>query len=161
MEIYSFEFGIFINIIYALMAIGMAVVTAFVIKLVIQQVRKESKSRLKRAFVFMPFIIIPLIFSILFGGLFAKYATFDYNMSKDNASFLEGDVEIISLEEKYYRGRFLGYNVVIKVGEQRISPSNVFSKDIVNAFESDQTLIVKYDEVKNDGTYIGSIKLSD
>ena len=117
MEIYSFKFGIFMNIIYALMAIGMAIGTAFVTKLVIQEAKKESKNgskmQIKRVLNFMPFIIISLVLSILFGSLFVKYTTFDYNMSRGNASILEGDVKVVSLEEEYYRGSFSGYTVVL------------------------------------------------
>ena len=161
MEIYTFKFGIFLNTIYALMAVGMAAVTAFVIRSVIRQAKNGSKIQAKRVLAFTPLILIPLAFSILFVTLFAKYTSFDYHMSRGNASFLEGDVILVSCEEELYRGEPSGYTVVVEVDGQRISPSNTFSKEIVDAFESDQTLVIQYGEIQNDGTYIRSIRVSE
>ena len=81
-------------------------------------------------------------------------------MSRGNASVLKGDVILVSCEEEYYRGEPSGYTVVIEVDGQRISPSNTFSKEVVDAFESDQTLVIQYGEIPNDGTYIWSIQAS-
>ena len=161
MEIYTFKFGIFLNTIYALMAVGMAAVTAFVIRSAIRQAKNGPKIQVKRFLAFTPFILIPLVFSVIFGTLFTKYTVFDYNMSRGNASFLEGDVILVSCEEEYYRGEPSGYTVVIEVDGQRISPSNTFSKEVVDAFESDQTLVIQYGEIQNDGTYIWSIRVSE
>ena len=161
MEIYTFRFGLFINLLYALMAVGMAAVTAFVIRSAIRQAKNGSKIQVKRILVFVPFVLIPLAFSILFGSLFAKYAAFDYHMSRGNASFLEGDVILVSCEEEYYRGEPSGYTVVIEADGQRISPSNTFSKEVVDAFESNQTLVIQYGEIQHDGTYIWRIKTSE
>lgn len=161
MEIYTFSFSLFINLLYALMAVGMAAVTAFVIRSAIRQAKNGSKIQVKRILAFTPFILIPLAFSILFGTLFAKYTAFDYNMSRGNASFLEGDVILVSCEEELYRGEPSGYTVVIEVDGQRISPSNTLSKEVVDAFESDQTLVIQYGEIQNDGTYIWSIRVSE
>ena len=82
-------------------------------------------------------------------------------MEKGNASVLEGDVTIVSVEEEYHRGSFSGYNVVIEIEGQIISPANTFSEEVVDAFESNQILIIQYGEIKNDGTYIWSIKTSN
>lgn len=161
MEIYTFSFGIFLNTIYALMAVGMAIVTAFVIRSAIRQAKSEETFQVKRILAFTPFILIPLAFSLLFGALFAKYTAFDYHMSRGNASFLEGDVILVSCEEELYRGEPSGYTVVIEVDGQRISPSNTLPKEVVDAFESDQTLVIQYGEIPNDGTYIWSIRVSE
>ena len=168
MEIYTFESGSFLNIIFiifALAAIGMLVVTGFVIKFVVRQIKNELesglKNPLKRSLIFAPLVIIPFAFSIVFGSFFLKYTSWDYHMEKGNASVLEGDVTVVSVEEEYYRGSFSGYNVVIEIEGQIISPANTFSKEVVDAFESNQILIIQYGEIKNDGTYIWSIKVSD
>jgi hypothetical protein len=161
MEIYTFSFGLFINLLYALMAVGMAAVTAFVIRSAIRQAKNGPKIQVKRILAFTPFILIPLAFSLLFGTLFAKYTAFDYNMSRGNASFLEGDVILVSCEEEYYRGEPSGYTVVIEVDGQRISPSNTLLKEVVDALESEQTLVIQYGEIPNDGTYIWSIQASE
>ena len=169
MEIYKFEFGSFMNIIFALAAIGMLVVTALVVKFIARQMKNELKNELKNALkyffkrilVFIPFVIIPLVFSIVFATQFIKYTSWDYHMEKGNASVLEGDITVVSVEEEYYRGNFSGYNVVIEIEGQIISPANTFSKEVVDAFESNQILIIQYGEIKNDGTYIWSIKTSN
>jgi hypothetical protein len=165
MEIYKFEFGSFLNIIFALAAIGMLVITAFVIKYVVRQIKNELKNglknSLKRSLIFAPFVIIPFAFSIVFGSFFLKYTSWDYHMEKGNPSVLEGDVTVVSVEEEYYRGSFSGYNVVLEIEGQIISPANTFSEDVVDAFESNKILIIQYGEIKNDGTYIWSIKVSD
>ncbi len=161
MEVYTFSFSLFINLLYALMAIGMATVTAFVIRSVIRQAKSEEKLQVKRILAFAPFILIPLVFSVIFGTLFAKYTAFDYNMSRGNASVLKGDVILVSCEEELYRGEPSGYTVVIEVDGQRISPSNTFSREVVDAFESNQTLVIQYGEIQNDGTYIWSIRVSE
>ena len=165
MEIYKFEFGSFLNIIFALAAIGMLVVTALVVKFIARQMKNELKNELKyffkRILVFIPFVIIPLVFSIVFATQFVKYTSWDYHMEKGNTSVLEGDITVVSVEEEYYRGSFSGYNVVIEIEGQIISPANTFSKEVVDAFESNQILIIQYGEIKNDGTYIWSIKTSN
>lgn len=161
MEIYTFKFVIFLNTIYALMAVGMAAVASFAIRAAIRQAKSGSKIQVKPLLAFSPFILIPLALSILFGSLFAKYTAFDYNMSRGNASFLEGDVILVSCEEEYYRGDLSGYTVVIEVDGQRISPSNTLPKEVVDALESDQTLVIQYGEIQNDGTYIWSIRVSE
>ena len=165
MEIYKFEFGSFLNIIFALASIGMLVVTAFVIKFVVRQMKNELKNGLKyffkRTLVFIPFVIVPLVFSVVFCTQFVKYTSWDYHMEKGNTSVLEGDITVVSVEEEYYRGNFSGYNVVIEIEGQIISPANTFSKEVVDAFESNQILIIQYGEIKNDGTYIWSIKTSN
>ena len=74
MEIYTFKFGIFLNTIYALMAVGMAAVTAFVIRSAIRQAKNGPKIQVKRILAFTPFILIPLALSILFGTLFAIHS---------------------------------------------------------------------------------------
>ncbi len=161
MEIYTFRFGLLINLLYALIAVGMATVTAFAIRSAIRQAKSGSKIQVKPLLAFSPFILIPLALSILFGTLFAKYTAFDYNMSNGNASFLEGDVILVSCEEEYYRGDLSGYIVVIEVDGQRISPSNTLPKEVVDAFESDRALVIRYGEIPNDGTYIWSIRVSE
>ena len=161
MEIYTFKFGIFLNTIYALMAVGMAAVTAFVIRSAIRQAKSGAKIQVKPLLAFSPFILIPLALSILFSTIFAKYTAFDYNMSNGNASFLEGDVILVSCEEEYYRGDLSGYTVVIEVDGQRISPSNTLPKEVVDALESDRALVIQYGEIPNDGTYIWSIRVSE
>ena len=165
MEIYKLEFGSFMNIIFALAAIGMLVATALVVKLIARQMKNELKNGLKyffkRILVFIPFVIIPLVFSIVFATQFIKYTSWDYHMEKGNASVLEGDVTVVSVEEEYYRGSFSGYTVVIEIEGQIISPANTFSEEVVDAFESNQILIIQYGEIKNDGTYIWSIKTSN
>lgn len=161
MEIYTFSFSLFINLLYALMAVGMATVTAFVIRFAIRQAKSGAKIQVKPLLAFTPFILIPLVFSVIFGTLFAKYTAFGYNMSRGNASVLKGDVILVSCEEEYYRGEPSGYTVVIEVDGQRISPSNTFSKEVVDAFESNQTLVIQYGEIQNDGTYIWSIRVSE
>jgi hypothetical protein len=143
----------------------MAVVTVFMLKMVARQIKGEirsgSKNPIRRSLLLIPFLIIPLAFSIVFGSLFVKYTSWDYHMEKGNASVLEGDVTVVSVEEEYYRGSFSGYNVVIEIEGQIISPANTFSKEVVDAFESNQILIIQYGEIKNDGTYIWSIKTSN
>ena len=165
MEIYHFESGSFLNILLALAAIGMAVVTVFMLKMVARQIKGEirsgSKNPIRRSLLLIPFLIIPLAFSIVFGSFFLKYTSWDYYMEKGNPSVLEGDVTVVSVEEEYYRGSFSGYNVVLEIEGQIISPANTFSEEVVDAFESNQILIIQYGEIKNDGTYIWSIKTSN
>ena len=55
----------------------------------------------------------------------------------------------------------MGYKVVLQVEEQILTPSNVFSKEMVDYFESDKKLLIQYGEIKNDGTYIWSIKTTE
>ena len=105
MEIYKFEFGSFMNIIFALAAIGMLVVTAIVVKFIVPQMKNELKNGVKyffkRILVFIPFVIIPLVFSIVFATQFIKYTSWDYHMEKGNASVLAGDVTVVSVEKEY------------------------------------------------------------
>ncbi len=167
MEIYMFQSptNIFLNILYAFGAIAFAVVAFFIIRFFIGQVKAYRQSQEKFPFrlrLFLALIlIVPLVGSTLFGISFVKSLSYDYNMEKGNASFLEGDVILVFCEENYYRGTFMGYNVVLQIEGQSLEPSNTFSKEIVEYFESDEKLLIQYGEIKNDGTYIWSIKTTE
>ena len=107
MEIYKFEFGSFLNIIFALASIVMLVVTAFVIKFVVRQMKNELKNGLKyffkRTLVFIPFVIVPLVFSVVFCTQFVKYASWDYHMKKAPTS---GE-EYYDASEVYWLSRII------------------------------------------------------
>ena len=163
MEIYNFEFGIFLNLILAFATIGMAVIAFFVICFFVAQMKAERKSKSKFSadlvVRFTIFLIIPAIFAVVFGNTLVKYASYDHNMKTGNANYLEGDVVLVSYEEEYYRGHLSGYTVVLEVDGKTITPSNTFSEDLVRHFKSEQKLIIQYGEIKNDGIYIYSIKI--
>ncbi len=107
------------------------------------------------------FLIVPIVLAIVFGNNFVQYTSYDYNMNKGNAYYLEGDVVLVSCEENYYRGALSGYDVVLAVDGKTIAPGNTFSKDMIRYFESEQKLIIQYGEIKNDGIYIYSIKIAE
>ena len=85
-------------------------------------------------------------------GIFPiKIVSYDINMDRGNACYLEGDIELISYEEHYYRDSFMGYNVVLTFDGKTLAPSNTFSAEMIDYFKSDGKLIVQYGEIKNDG----------
>ena len=163
MEIYTFQspYNMVMNIIYALAMVLFGVASFFLIRFIVGQVKAYRKSNEKfprRLTVFLiAFCFIPIVGTVLFGNMFIKSVSYDTKMEKGNAYYLEGDIELVSCEEEYYRGTFMGYNVVIKFNEKTLSPSNVFSSEVIDYFKSDEKLIVKYGEIKNDGIYIWNI----
>ena len=154
MEIYKFEYGVFTKSICALAAVGMICVALLVIKFLVRQIKSErknaSKLSLGQGVGFAIFTAVPVVLAVLFGSLFARYTAYDYNMSKGNASFMEGDVLLVSCEEEHYKGTFSGYKVVLESGGQIICPSNTFSAEVVGYFERLENLVVQYGIVGKD-----------
>ena len=149
------------NIIYALGVILLGVVSFFLIRFFVEQVKAYHQSDEKFPHSLMAFLIalcfVPIIGTVLFGNMFIKSVFYDINMDRGNACYLEGDIELISYEEAYYRGSFMGYNVVITFDGKKLAPSNTFSPEIIDYLKSDEKLIIQYGEIKNDGIYIWSI----
>jgi len=165
MEIYSFQSSITIllNILYALGAIVFASVACFLLKLFINETKAYHKIQKKLPLalsLFLTLILAALLIgSIFFSASFINSITFNRNMKNNNASFLEGDVVLVSKEENYSKdGVFMGYNVILKVEENILEPSNTLPKEVIEYFESDEKLLIQYGEIKNGGIYIWSIK---
>ena len=167
MEIYTFQspYNMVMNIIYALGVILFGVVSFFLIRFFVEQVKAYHQSTEKIPHRLMAFLIVlcfvSIIGTVLFGNMFIKSTFYDINMDRGNACYLEGDIELVSCEEEYYRDSFMGYNVVITFDGTTIAPSNTFSAEIIDYFKSDDKLIVKYGEIKNDGIYIWSICIAE
>jgi hypothetical protein len=164
MEIYTFDspFNTVMNVIYAIGAIALAVLSFFIIKFWIAQViayRKDNTKFPKTLMVFFSvLILVPLIGSIGLGNLFIKSVIYDTNMKNGDAEYFIGDPVVVSYEDHYYRGSFMGYKVELQIDGQTILPSNSFSKEILTRLQSDEELVIQYGEIKNDGLYIWSIK---
>ena len=154
MEIYKFEYGIFVKSILALATVGMICAALLVIKFLIRQIKYGRKNGAKlslgQGIGFAIFAAAPVVLTVLFGGLFARYTAYDYNMKKGNASFMEGDVVLVSCEEEYYKGTISGYKVVLECDGQIICPSNTFSAEVVGCFENARNLIIQYGTVGKD-----------
>ena len=163
MEIYTFQspYNTLMNIIYALGVILLGVVSFFLIQFFVGQVKAYHQSgekfpRRLTAFL-IAFCFVPIVGTVLFGNAFIKSVLYDMQMDRGNAYYLEGDIELISCEEHYYRGEFMGYKVVLTFDEKTLSPSNIFSAEEIDYFKSDEKLIVQYGKIKNDCIYIWSI----
>ena len=92
--------------------------------------------------------------------MFIQNVSYNHNMKNDKALILSGDVEVITFEESYYRGDFIGYSVELSVDGEIIAPSNTFSEDVVAYFNSNEELIIQYGIIEGDGIYVWSIKTS-
>ena len=163
MQIYTFQSteNIVMNIIYASGAIVLGVIAFALVRFFIGQVgayrQSQQKFPKRLAAFFIAISFVPIVGVILFGNMFIKSVSYDIKMDKGNACYLEGDFELVSCEEHDYRGTFLGYDVVLELDGIIIKPSNVFSKEVVDHFKSDESLILQYGEIKNDGLYIWNI----
>ena len=82
-------------------------------------------------------------------------------MKNGKALILSGDVEVITFEESYYRGDFIGYSVELLVDGEIIAPSNTFSEDVVAYFNSDKKLIIQYGIIEGDGLYVWCIETAE
>ena len=164
MEIYTFDspFNTVMNVIYAIGAIALAVLSFFIIKFWIAQVIAYRKDKTKFPKTLMVFfavlILVPLIGSIGLGNLFIKSVIYDTNMKNGDAEYFIGDPVVVSYEEHYYRDSFMGYKVELWMDGQTISPSNSFSQEILTRLQSDEELVIQYGEIKNDGLYVWRIK---
>ena len=163
MQIYTFQSteNIVMNIIYALGAIVLGVIVFVLAYFFIGQIKAYRQSQKKfpkrLAAFFIAFSFVPIVGAILFGNMFIKSVSYDIRMDKGNAYYLEGDFELVSCEEHDYRGTLIGYDVVLELDGTRIEPSNVFSEEVVEHFKNDESLIIQYGEIKNDGLYIWNI----
>ena len=163
MEVYTFQspYNTVMNVIYALGAIFFGVVSFFLIRFFVGQVKAYHQSGETFPLRLMAFLIalcvVPIVGTVLFGNMFIKSVCYHINMDRGNAFYLEGDIELVSYEEHYYRDTFMGYNVVLAFDEKTLTPSNTFSAEMIDYFKSDEKLIVQYGEIKNDGVYIWSI----
>ena len=164
MEIYTFDSPLndAMNVIYAIGAIALAILLFFVIKFLIVQVvayRKDNTKFTKTLMVFFAgLIIVPLIGSLALGNLFAKSVTYDMNMKVGDAEYLTGDPVVVSYEEDWYRGNFMGYKVELWIDGQTISPSNSFPQEVLTRLQNDEKFIIQYGIIKNEGLYVWSIK---
>ena len=110
MEIYTFDspFNTVMNVIYAIGAIALVVLSFFIIKFWITQVIAYRKDKTKFPKTLMVFfavlILVPLIGSIGLGNLFIKSVIYDTNMKNGDAEYFIGDPVVVSYEEHYYRG---------------------------------------------------------
>lgn len=163
MQIYTFQssYNVTMNVIYALGAILFAAIAFALVRSFACQIKAYRKSNMKfpriLLAIFVVISFVPIIGSPLFGNMFIKSSSYDYQMEKGNASCLEGNIELISCEEEYYRDSFEGYTVVLSVDGVTIAPSNTFPFEVIKHFESDEKLIIKYGEIPNDGVYVWSI----
>lgn len=164
MEIYAFDspLNTVMNVIYAIGAIALAVLSFFIIKFWMAQViaYRKDKTKFPKALMvfFAVLILVPLIGCIGLGSLFVKSIKYDTNMKNGDAEYFIGDPVVVSCEEDYYRGRFMGYKVELRIDGRTVSPSNSFSQEILTRLQSDEDLVIQYGEIKNDGLYIWSIK---
>ena len=161
MEIYRFEYGPLLRIILAAAAVGMAVAAGLVIRLAARRTRNGRGNRTGiprgQGLAILPFVLVPLAFSVAFGCFFIRYTAWDVRMANGDASVLTGDVTVISAEAEYYRGSPSGYTVVIEVDGRRLAPANTFPADVLDALEGDGVLTVRYGEIPGDGVYVWSI----
>lgn len=163
-EIYSFysTINLLMNLIYAIGAVGLAVLLVFIVRFFILQIiaykRSDLRFPIRLTVFFSGLIVIPLIGSLGLGNSFVQSMTYETDMRSGNALYLTGDVELVSCEEFFYRGNFHGYDVELKMGEEIISPSNTFPPDVVEYFTSDQKLVIQYGIIDGDGLYVWSIK---
>ena len=167
MQIYTFQssYNMTMNVIYALGAILFAAIAFALIRYFACQIKAYSKSNMKfpriLLAIFVVISFVPIVGSLLFGNVFIKSASYDYQMEKGNAYCLEGNIELISCEEEYYRDSFEGYTVVLSVEGVTIAPSNTFPSEVIKHFESDEKLIIKYGEIPNNDVYVWSIYIAD
>lgn len=165
MEIYSYGNDTLLAIIYAIMAIIFVTVPFFVLKYLIEQIVSYKTSGMKfpiqLTILFICFIVIPLTGFLGFGNLFIQNVSYNHNMKNGKALILSGDVEVITCEESYYRGDFIGYRVELLVDGEIIAPSNTFSEDVVAYFNSDKKLIIQYGIIEGDGLYVWCIETAE
>ena len=163
MEIYAFDGWNYhlLNAMYAIGAVAVCVLLFFIIKLFVKQIVDCKKSQMKvpvqLTAIFAVAIIVPLVIIVSLSTAFFNSVTYETNMKGKNAQLLVGDVTVISCEEAYYRDTFMGYNVEIKVDGKVIAPSNAFPKEVIQHFEEDEELIIRYGTIDSD-IYVWSIK---
>ncbi len=164
MEIYTFDTPIYrlLNILYAVGAIGFAILLTVIIVFIVGQVkayRHEGQKLPKRLIVFFAgLVLVPLVGCLGFSNLLIQNAVYVTDMENGNAQLWCGDVTVVSCEAHDYRGEFMGYKVVLSLDGQTLSPSNAFPEDVVDVLKSDREVIIQYDEIPNDGIYVWSIK---
>ncbi len=95
--------------------------------------------------------IIVLTFALI--GLLTQiflYATFEYRMNHDEFHVLAGECEIVEKKESWYRDEFLGYDITIKIEDQIIKPSNTFSENQIDLFQSHDDMTIYYGFMGNE-----------
>ncbi len=166
MEIYSFDSPInhLMNIICMVGAIALGLILFFIIYFwalqFIAYKKDKEKFPVKLTVFFSLIIIVPLVGCLGLGNLFIKSVVYENNMRGADVMVLTGDVTIISCEEYYYRGNFMGYEMVFNIEGETISPSNTFPAKVVEHFESNEVLIIQYGIIEGDGLYVWNIKTS-
>jgi len=101
--------------------------------------------------------LVMTVLAIISGSTWYSTAHYEYAMRHGNNCVVQGNVEMISHEEEWHRGTFLGYSVVIRVDETVLNPSNQFSKEILNHFQSNAELKITYGKLEENGITIWEI----
>ncbi len=109
--------------------------------------------------IFSTLIIILSAVCGFWGHDLYQSASFEYNCSKGNYEIVRGDVQLVSSTPEYYRGQLVGYNVVLKMDDTIISPSDAFQNHMVMLFDSDEELEIKYRKSDNDKAYTWEISM--
>ena len=75
---------------------------------------------------------------------------YEYRMTHGQGSTLQGDIELLDTQEEWHRGNFVGYTVKIKLDDTVLQPTNHFSEDMIEHFESNEILEIQYGEIKKE-----------
>lgn len=82
--------------------------------------------------------------------LVITYYNYGYQMEQGKYEVVEGNVKVVSYQEKWYRDSFLGYEVTFEIDNNRFTPSNSFDMSIVSALESDAHFQIYYGYMKDE-----------
>ncbi|MGM9680127.1 MAG: hypothetical protein ACI3XR_01330 [Eubacteriales bacterium] len=81
-----------------------------------------------------------------------------YDLKHHQCETIEGDVQVLSVEERWYRGTFFGYNVTVADENESISFGNDLPKDVVDLLESDSDVSISYVQFDKNTYYIWRIE---
>lgn len=167
MVIWSYEeYGYsMMNIFYAIFLLIVIAIFIFMIINLIANIQKHTRGKHKipkKLFVFSGIQLLLTVF-IIFSVCNSFWGTMHYEHAMKNGDgiVLQGDVELISYEEEWYRDSFTGYNVVIQVGDVQLELADSLPGDVLDHFRAEEELKITYGVIKGDGLYIWEIETVD
>ena len=117
---------------------------------------KETPISYKLIFQGVPALII-LVGCLGLGNLIRGYAGYEIDMMAGKAQTWSGDPRLVTYEESWYRDSFLGYKVTLVLDGEEFVPSNNFSMEMVELFESDTPLTIHYGYMGGNELFIWQI----
>lgn len=98
---------------------------------------------LMKILVCIPLVIV-IVFTVSLSSQEIQYINYEFKMINGDGIIVEGNVNLISYDESWYRDAFLGYNLSFEVNKIEYTPANSFPLEVVEKFRQGEKCRITY-----------------